>query len=160
MQPATIRVARADDAAAIHALITELAEFEKLTSLLVASEQSLREALAGTQPRVECLVAEFDGEVVAYALFFHNYSTFLGRRGLYLEDLYVSPKARRAGIATRMLRQVAQIAVERQCGRFEWTVLDWNESAIRFYEGLGANVLPDWRVVRMSGPSLEAFARG
>jgi GNAT superfamily N-acetyltransferase len=159
MAPVTLRAARADDAPAIHGLITELAEFEQLTHLLVATEQSLRDALADAQPRVECLVAERDVEVVAYALFFHNYSTFIGRRGLYLEDLYVSPKARRGGIATSMLRHLAALAVERQCGRFEWTVLDWNEPAIRFYESLGATVLPEWRVVRMAGEALESFAR-
>lgn len=159
MQSVAIRTARAEDAGAIHGLIAELAEFEKLTHLLIATEQSLRDALADAQPRVECLVAERDSEVVAYALFFHNYSTFLGRRGLYLEDLYVSPKARRGGIATMMLRRLATIAVERQCGRFEWTVLDWNEPAIQFYQSLGASVLPEWRVVRMAGDALESFAK-
>ena len=159
MASVTIRFARADDAPAIHGLISELAEFEQLTHLLVATEQNLRDALADAQPRVECLVAERDGDVVAYALFFHNYSTFIGRRGLYLEDLYVSLSARRAGIATMMLRKLAAIAVERQCARFEWTVLDWNESAIQFYENLGATVMPDWRVVRMTGDALTHFAR-
>lgn len=159
MAAVTIRFARGDDAPAIHGLISELAEFEHLTHLLVATEQSLRDALADAQPRVECLVADRDGEVVAYALFFHNYSTFIGRRGLYLEDLYVSPTARRAGIATMLLRRLAAIAVERQCARFEWTVLDWNASAISFYENLGATVMPDWRVVRMTGDALERFAQ-
>ncbi|RKP56472.1 GNAT family N-acetyltransferase [Pararobbsia silviterrae] len=159
MQSASIRFARADDARAIHGLIAELADFERLTDLLVATPESLRDALAGDTPRVECLVAERDGVVVAYALFFHNYSTFLGRRGLYLEDLYVSPAARRAGLATALLRKLAAIAVERRCARFEWTVLDWNTAAIAFYESLGATVLPDWRVVRMTGDALTAFAQ-
>lgn len=159
MQTPSIRFAHAEDAEAMHALIAELADFEQLTHLLVATADTLRDALAGDQPRVECLVAEQHGEIVAYALFFHNYSTFIGRRGLYLEDLYVSARARRAGIATAMLRKLAAIAVERQCARFEWTVLDWNETAIRFYESLGATVLPEWRVVRMTGDALDSFAR-
>ena len=158
MQGVELRTARAEDARAIHGLIAELAEFEKLTHLLDATEASLRDALEGDQPRVECLVAERAGEIVAYALFFHNYSTFLGRRGLYLEDLYVSPKARRAGIAKALLRRLAALAIERQCGRFEWTVLDWNTSAIAFYEGLGATILPEWRVVRLAGDALDTFA--
>jgi GNAT superfamily N-acetyltransferase len=155
-----IRVARDDDAPAIHALIVELAEFEHLTSILVATETSLREALAGDQPRVECLVAEHEGHVVAYAMYFHNFSSFLSRRGLYLEDLYVSPAARRLGIASALLRRLAAIALERQCARFEWTVLDWNQSAIDFYRNIGATVLPEWRIVRMSGDALTRLAQG
>lgn len=155
-----IRVAREEDVPAIHALIVELAEYEQLTSLLVATEASLRTALAGEQPRVECLVAEHEGAVVAYAMYFHNFSSFLSRRGLYLEDLYVSPGARRLGIATALLRRLAAIALERQCARFEWTVLDWNRSAIDFYENLGAIVLPEWRIVRMTGDALTQLAQG
>lgn len=156
---ASIRLAGPDDAAAILALIVELAEFEQLSALLVATEDSLREALADEQPRVECLVAEHGGEVVAYAMYFHNFSSFLSRRGLYLEDLYVSPKARRLGIASALLRRLAAIAVERRCARFEWTVLDWNQSAIDFYEKIGATVMPDWRVVRMTGDALIRLAQ-
>jgi ribosomal protein S18 acetylase RimI-like enzyme len=155
-----IRVAREDDAPAIHALIVELAEYERLTSILVATEASLRAALAGEQPRVECLVVEHEGNVVAYAMYFHNFSSFLSRRGLYLEDLYVSPAARRLGIASALLRKLAAIAVERQCARFEWTVLDWNQSAIDFYENIGATVLPEWRIVRMTGEALTKLAQG
>ena len=101
-----------------------------------------------------------DQRVVAYALFFHNYSTFLGKRGLYLEDLYVQPAQRGTGLGKRLLGHLAALAVERQCGRFEWTVLDWNQNAIEFYEKLGATVLPDWRVVRLTGAALETLARG
>ena len=155
---ASIRFARPDDAAAIHSLIVELAEFEHLTHLLVATEATLRTALADDRPRVECLVAEHEGKVVAYAMYFHNFSSFLSQRGLYLEDLYVSPAARRMGIASAMLRKLATIAVERQCARFEWTVLDWNQTAIDFYEKIGATVMPDWRVVRMTGEALTKLA--
>jgi GNAT superfamily N-acetyltransferase len=157
---ASIRFARPDDAAAILSLITELAEFEHLTHLLVATEETLRAALADDLPRVECLVAEYEGKVVAYAMYFHNFSSFLTQRGLYLEDLYVSPAARRMGVASAMLRKLAAIAVERQCARFEWTVLDWNQSAIDFYENIGATVMPDWRVVRMTGEALTKLAGG
>lgn len=155
-----IRVARDDDVPAIHALIAEFAEFEHLTSILVATEAGLRAALAGDRPRVECLVAEHEGNVVAYAMFFHNFSSFLSRRGLYLEDLYVSPAARRLGIASALLRRLAAIALERQCARFEWTVLDWNQPAIDFYENIGATVLPEWRIVRMTGDALSKLAQG
>jgi GNAT superfamily N-acetyltransferase len=157
---AEIRAARPADVDAIHALIRELAEFEQLTHLLVATPAELGAALFAAQPAVEALVAELDGKLVGYALFFHNYSTFLGRRGLYLEDLYVQPTQRGTGLGTRMLRRLAALAVERRCGRFEWSVLDWNSNAIAFYEKLGAAVLPEWRIVRLAGPSLDALARG
>ncbi|MFC5428560.1 GNAT family N-acetyltransferase [Paraburkholderia denitrificans] len=153
-----IRAATPDDVGAIHALMYELAEFEKLTHLFVATQDGLADALFGTRPAAEALVAEDAGRIVAYALFFHNYSTFLGRRGLYLEDLYVQPSQRGTGLGTAMLRTLAAIAVERKCARFEWTVLDWNQPAIGFYEKMGATVLPDWRVVRMTGEALEQLA--
>ncbi|TAM07560.1 MAG: GNAT family N-acetyltransferase [Paraburkholderia sp.] len=155
---AAIRTAMPADVGAIHALMYELAEFEKLTHLFVATEDLLADALFGVRPAAEALVAEDAGRIVAYALFFHNYSTFLGRRGLYLEDLYVQPSQRGTGLGTAMLRALAAIAVERQCARFEWTVLDWNQPAIGFYEKMGATVLPDWRVVRMTGDALEQLA--
>jgi GNAT superfamily N-acetyltransferase len=156
---ATIRAAAAADVGAIFSLMLELAEFEKLTHLFVASEAGVHDALFGARPSAEAMVAqEEDGRIVAYALFFHNFSTFLGRRGLYLEDLYVQPGQRGTGLGTRMLRQLAALAVERQCGRFEWTVLDWNQPAISFYEKMGATVLPDWRVVRITGDALAELA--
>jgi GNAT superfamily N-acetyltransferase len=155
---ATIRAATPADVGAVHALMYELAEFEKLTHLFVGTTEGLAEALFGARPSAEALVAEDAGRIVAYALFFHNYSTFLGRRGLYLEDLYVQPSQRGTGLGTAMLRALAAIAVERQCARFEWTVLDWNQPAISFYEKLGAAVLPEWRVVRMTGEALDRLA--
>ncbi|MFD1555616.1 GNAT family N-acetyltransferase [Paraburkholderia silviterrae] len=155
---ATIRAATPADVDAMHALMYELAEFEKLTHLFTGTPEGLADALFGARPSAEALVAEEAGRIVGYALFFHNYSTFLGRRGLYLEDLYVQPSQRGTGLGTAMLRALAAIAVERQCGRFEWTVLDWNEPAIRFYEKMGATVLPDWRVVRVTGDALDQLA--
>ena len=155
---ATIRAATAADVGAVHALMYELAEFEKLTHLFTGTADGLADALFGTRPAAEALVAEDAGRIVGYALFFHNYSTFLSRRGLYLEDLYVQPSQRGTGLGTAMLRALAAIAVERGCARFEWTVLDWNTPAIGFYEKLGATVLPDWRVVRMTGDALEKLA--
>lgn len=155
----TIRAATPADVGAIFSLMLELAEFEKLTHMFVATEAGVHDALFGARPASEAMVAqEEDGRIVAYALYFHNFSTFLGRRGLYLEDLYVQPSQRGTGLGTRMLRQLAALAVERQCGRFEWTVLDWNQPAISFYEKLGATVLPDWRVVRITGDALEELA--
>jgi GNAT superfamily N-acetyltransferase len=159
MMSATIRRATPGDVGAMFSLMLELAEFEKLTHLFVATEAGVHDALFGPHPSSEAMVAEeADGRIVAYALFFHNFSTFLGRRGLYLEDLYVQPSQRGSGLGTRMLRQLAALAVERQCGRFEWTVLDWNQPAIDFYEKMGATVLPDWRVVRITGDALGALA--
>ncbi|WP_069262586.1 GNAT family N-acetyltransferase [Paraburkholderia nodosa] len=155
---ATIRAATPADVGAMHALMYELAEFEKLTHLFTGTADGLADALFGTRPAAEALVAEDAGRIVGYALFFHNYSTFLSRRGLYLEDLYVQPSQRGTGLGTAMLRALAAIAVERGCARFEWTVLDWNTPAIGVYEKLGATVLPDWRVVRMTGDALEKLA--
>ncbi|HTH60510.1 MAG TPA: GNAT family N-acetyltransferase [Paraburkholderia sp.] len=155
---AAIRPATPADVGAMVALMLELAEFEKLTHLFVATDADLRDALFGARASAEALVAEDGGRLVAYALFFHNYSTFLGRRGLYLEDLYVQPSQRGSGLGTAMLRRLAALAVERGCGRFEWTVLDWNQPAISFYEKMGATVLQDWRVVRVTGDALDKLA--
>ena len=156
--PAAIRAATPDDVGAMLALMYELAEFEKLTHLFIATEDGLRDALFGARPSAEAIVAERDGKMIGYALFFHNYSTFLGRRGLYLEDLYVQPTERGTGLGSKMLRYLAALAVERQCGRFEWSVLDWNQRAIDFYQKMGATVLPDWRVVRITGDALDQLA--
>ncbi|AMV41981.1 MULTISPECIES: GNAT family N-acetyltransferase [Paraburkholderia] len=156
--PAAIRAATPDDVGAMLALMYELAEFEKLTHLFIATEDGLRDALFGARPSAEAIVAERDGKMIGYALFFHNYSTFLGRRGLYLEDLYVQPTERGTGLGSKMLRYLAALAVERQCGRFEWSVLDWNQPAIDFYQKMGATVLPDWRVVRITGDALDQLA--
>jgi GNAT superfamily N-acetyltransferase len=153
-----IRPARPEDVRAIHAMIRALADYEKLTELCVATEDDLARALFGPQPAAEVLVAWKNDEAAAFALFFHNFSTFLGRRGLWLEDLFVLPQHRRQGCASALLRALAGIAKKRDCGRFEWAVLDWNESAIRFYQELGATVLPDWRIVRVVGTSLARLA--
>ena len=153
-----IRPAQREDVPAIHAMIRALAEYEKLAHLCIATEADLDAALFGPRPAAEALIARKDGAPAAFALYFHNYSTFLGRRGLWLEDLFVLPAHRRQGCANAILKALAGIARERGCGRFEWAVLDWNASAIDFYRSLGAAVLPDWRIVRVVGPSLDALA--
>jgi GNAT superfamily N-acetyltransferase len=154
----SIRPAQPRDIAAIHAMIVELAVFEKLEHLVVATEALLHEGLFGGKPACEAIVGEENGEVVTFALFFHNFSTFLTRRGLYLEDLYVRQAHRGKGYGTHMLTALAQIAVERNCGRFEWSVLDWNAAAIQFYKAMGADILPDWRTCRVTGPALTGLA--
>ncbi len=155
----SIRPAQRGDLGVILALIRALAEYEKLTHLCVASEFDLGAALFGPHPAAEVLIAWKDDEAAGFALFFHNFSTFLGRRGLWLEDLFVRPGFRRQGCARQLLAAVAAVACERGCGRFEWSVLDWNAPAIDFYSSLGASVLPDWRIVRMVGPALEALGK-
>jgi GNAT superfamily N-acetyltransferase len=154
----SIRPAQPSDVAHIHGMIVELAVFEKLEHLVVATEAMLHEGLFGARPACEAIIGEENGEVVAFALFFHNFSTFLTRKGLYLEDLYVLQSHRGKGYGTQMLKRLAQIAVERNCGRFEWSVLDWNEPAIRFYQAMGADILPDWRICRVTGDTLAALA--
>jgi GNAT superfamily N-acetyltransferase len=155
-----IRPAEPGDVPAIHAMIAALAEYEKLAHLCVATEAQLAEALFGSRPSAEVLIACKDRTPAAFALFFHNFSTFLGRPGLWLEDLFVLPEHRRQGCAQALLRALAGVARERGCGRFEWAVLEWNASAIAFYQSLGATVLPDWRITRVVGPALEALAKG
>jgi GNAT superfamily N-acetyltransferase len=154
----TIRPAQSDDAEAIFGMIHELAVFEKLEHLVVASPAMLRAQLFGEHPGAEAIVGVEDGVVVTFALFFHNFSTFLCRKGLYLEDLYVKQAARGKGYGKQMLAALAQLAVERDCGRFEWSVLDWNENAIRFYQSMGADVMPDWRICRVTGDALTRLA--
>ena len=155
--PHTLRAAEPRDLDAIVALIAELAEFEQLTHLLEVTPDKLAPHLFGPRPVAECAVAEVAGEVVAFALFFTNFSTFLARPGLYLEDLYVLPAQRRCGLGRALLEHLGRLAAERGCGRFEWSVLDWNANAIAFYEKLGASVMPDWRICRISGERLLAF---
>ena len=159
----TLRSAELRDVGAIVQLIRDLAEFEQLTHLLQVTPEKLRPQLFGERPAAEALVAELgdgksSGEVVAFALFFTNFSTFLAQPGLYLEDLYVKPEHRGAGIGKALLTKLAALALERNCGRFEWSVLDWNENAIRFYEGMGATLMPEWRICRVTGEALERFA--
>jgi len=153
----TLRAAELRDVDAIVGLIRELAEFEKLSHLLQVTPQTLRPHLFGDKPVAEALVAEVDRRVVAFALFFTNFSTFLARPGLYLEDLYVQPAQRGSGIGQALLSRLGAIAVERGYGRFEWSVLDWNQDAIRFYEKMGATVMPDWRICRVTGDALKRF---
>jgi GNAT superfamily N-acetyltransferase len=160
-QPFVLRPACPEDLAAIVALIRELAEFEQLSHLVAVTPQSLHPHLFGPKPVAEALVAdvEFEGRpaTVAFALFFTNFSTFLGLPGLYLEDLYVQPSHRGRGIGKALLKRLAGLAVERGCGRFEWSVLDWNAHAIAFYEKQGATVMPDWRICRVTGAALQAL---
>ena len=154
----TLRPATPDDVTTIVALIGELAAFEHLAHLVQVTPESLAPHLFGPRPVAEAWVGEVRGEVVAFALFFTNFSTFLGRPGLYLEDLYVRPAHRGSGLGQALLRQLAALAQQRGCGRFEWSVLDWNANAIRFYEAMGATVMPDWRICRVTGPALTALA--
>lgn len=155
--PYSIRAAELRDVNAIVQLIRELAEFEHLTHLLQVTPEKLRPHLFGERPVVEALVADSAGGVLGFALFFTNFSTFLAQPGLYLEDLYVQPAQRGRGIGEALLSRVGRIAVERDYGRFEWSVLDWNANAIRFYEKMGATVMPDWRICRVTGDALQRF---
>jgi GNAT superfamily N-acetyltransferase len=152
-----LRAAELRDVASIVALIRELAEFERLEHLLQVTPEKLRPHLFGERPVAEAMVAEASGEVVAFALYFTNFSTFLAQPGLYLEDLFVRSAHRGAGIGEAMLRRLATLAVERGYGRFEWSVLDWNANAIRFYERMGATLMPDWRICRIAGDELQAM---
>lgn len=153
-----IRNAHPEDAPAIVGLIRELAEFEQLTHLLEVTPESLAEHLFGNRPAAECLVVEEGDSVIAFALFFHNFSTFLGKPGLYLEDLYVQPAHRGRGVGRALLVRLAAMARDRGCGRFEWSVLDWNANAIAFYQKVGATVMPDWRICRVTGDDLHRLA--
>lgn len=154
----TIRPAEPADVSAIFGMIFELAVFEKLEHMVVADEAMLHESLFGERPACEALVGEANGEVVTFALFFHNFSTFLCKKGLYLEDLYVKQSCRGNGYGKQMLAALARLAVERDCGRFEWSVLDWNTNAIKFYEGMGATMMPDWRICRVTGEALSELS--
>jgi GNAT superfamily N-acetyltransferase len=153
-----IRPATPADIPGILQLIRALSDYEKLSDQVVVTEAQLREHLFGPRPYAEVLLAEEAGRVMGYALFFHTYSTFLGRPSLYLEDLFVLPEHRGRGHGKGLLARLAQFAVERGCGRFEWMVLDWNTPAIQFYESLGAVVAPEWKLCRMTGDALRRFA--
>jgi GNAT superfamily N-acetyltransferase len=150
--------ARPGDVAVLLEMIRELADYERSLDEARATEEQLREGLFGDRPGAEALVARVSGEVVGFALFFTNFSTWLGRRGLNLEDLYVRPAARGQGVGRALLVRLARIAVARGCGRLEWSVLDWNEPAIRFYRGLGARAMDEWTVYRLTGEPLEGLA--
>jgi len=155
MEDATIRPATTADVAAVHGLIRELAEFERLGHLCTGTRDDLAASLGTERPAAEVLVADVGGEIVGFALFFPTFSTFLARPGLWLEDLYVRPSHRSRGVGTRLLQAVAALAVERGCGRFEWAVLDWNTPAIEFYKSLGARPMSDWTVMRVTGEALR-----
>jgi GNAT superfamily N-acetyltransferase len=153
-----IRNATADDTQAIAELIRGLAEYERLAHEVAFDEEELRRNLFGERRYAEVLLAEEAGEVVGFALFFHNFSTFLGKPGIYLEDLFVRPEHRGAGHGKALLAHLARLAVGRGCGRLEWSVLDWNEPSIAFYRSLGAVALDEWTAFRLSGGALRALA--
>ncbi len=148
-----------EDVPEILAMITELAEFELLSHEAVATPADLTAALFGPRPYAEVLMARSDNQVSGFALFFHNYSTFKGKPGIYLEDLYVRPAFRGMGHGKALLTRIAQLAVERGCGRYEWSVLDWNQTAIDFYRGLGARPMSEWTVMRVDGEALEKLGK-
>ena len=153
-----IEPARERDVALILRLIKGLADYEKLAHEVRATEDGLRATLFGPHPAAEVVIAYAADEPVGFALFFHNYSTFLGKRGLYLEDLFVVPEWRGRGAGRALLAHLAKIAAERDCGRFEWSVLDWNEPAITFYKSLGAKPMDEWTIFRVTGDTLSTLA--
>ena len=155
---ATIVSATESDCSQILSFIRELAEYERLSHLLTVTLDDLRRALFGERPYAEVILAYDQDTPVGFALFFHNFSTFLGKPGLYLEDLYIKPESRGRGIGRAMLVYLARLAVERSCGRLEWAVLDWNEPAINFYRRIGAEPLDDWTTFRLSGGALAQLA--
>lgn len=156
----SIRAASVDDAAAILGFVRELAAYEREPDAVELTLATLREQLTSPSPPFECLLGELDGEPVGFALFFHNYSTWRGRRGLYLEDLYVRPSARGRGVGKSLLVHLAALAVARGCARLEWSVLDWNTPAIGFYRALGAEPMSEWTVFRLTGAALARVAVG
>ena len=158
MAETRIRGATEEDVPLILSFIRELAEYEKLSREVVATHETLRESLFGERRYAEVLIAEQDGTPAGFALFFHNFSTFLGKPGIYLEDLYVKPAFRGSGIGKKLLVYLASLAKRRGCGRLEWWVLDWNEPSIGFYKKLGAVPMDDWTVYRVSGSALEDLA--
>jgi GNAT superfamily N-acetyltransferase len=158
--PVEIIAAQVADIPLILALITELAEYEKLRHEVVATEASLRDALFGARPGAEAIIARVGGEAAGFALYFHNFSTFLGRHGLYLEDLFVRPAFRGRAIGKSLLVHLAKLALERGCGRVEWAVLDWNQPARDFYEVLGALPKSAWINYQITGEALERLAQG
>ncbi len=154
-----VRLAGRDDLALIVRFTRELAEYERLAHAVRLDVAELEQFLFGERPFAETLIAEIEGRPVGFALFFHNFSTFEGRPGIYLEDLYVEPEARGAGAGRALLERLAQVAMERRCARLEWSVLDWNQPSIEFYKRLGAVPMDDWTVYRLSGEALRALAK-
>ncbi|MBW4522347.1 MAG: GNAT family N-acetyltransferase [Scytolyngbya sp. HA4215-MV1] len=158
--PIVIRPAMPGDVPTLFGLIQALAEYEKLSHAVTGTVAELEAHLFGDKPYAEAILAEFAEKPAGFALFFYNYSTFLTKPGLYLEDLFVLPDYRRRGIARALLTHLGQLAVDRNCGRVEWSVLDWNAPAIAFYERIGATILPDWRICRITGDGLQQLADG
>lgn len=154
----TIRPALEHETPLILQFVRELAQYERLEEQMAAEEAQMRAALFGPRPYAEVVFACWEAEPVGFALFFHNFSTFLGRPGIYLEDLFVRPAFRGRGLGRRLLAWLAELAVERGCGRLEWAVLDWNAPAVGFYRSLGAVAMDEWTVFRLTGPALEALA--
>ncbi len=153
-----IRFANVEDVDTIRRFIQALADYEKLSEEMIATNDNLASSLFGEKPEAEVLLAEEQGKAVGFALFFHNYSTFLGQKGLYLEDLFVLPETRGKGYGKQLLAKLAEIAVQRNCGRLEWSVLDWNTPAIDFYKSIGAELMNGWSVNRLTGETLKALA--
>jgi len=153
-----IRPAAESDAATIFSLINELADYERLTHEVVATEDDIRKSLFSERPFAEALIGEYEGTPISFALFFYNFSTFIGKPGIYLEDLYVKPEYRSNGFGRRMLVHIARLALKRNCGRFEWSVLDWNTPAIRTYDKLNAKPMKDWILYRLTGQALAELA--
>ncbi|QSJ18705.1 GNAT family N-acetyltransferase [Nostoc sp. UHCC 0702] len=153
-----LRFAEPSDSNILFELIKGLAEYEKLSHAVTGNVLALKEHLFGSPKYIEAILAEYAGQAVGFALFFHNYSTFLTKPGIYLEDVFVLPEYRRQGIGKALLKKVAQIAVERNCGRLEWSVLDWNEPAQAFYRSMGASILDDWRICRVTEEALTQLA--
>ena len=153
-----LRFAEPSDTNVLFNLIQGLAEYEKLSHAVTGNALALHEHLFGSPKYIEAILAEYTGKVVGFALFLHNYSTFLTKPGIYLEDLFVLPEYRRQGVGKALLSKVAQIAVERNCGRLEWSVLDWNESAQAFYRSMGAAILDDWRICRVTEDGMQKLA--
>jgi GNAT superfamily N-acetyltransferase len=154
----TLQFAREDHLPLILQFIKELAEYEELSAQVIADEERLRKHLFGEDPQAEVILAKYQEQYVGFALFFHNFSTFLAKPGLYLEDLYIKAEHRHNGYGTEIFKFLANLAIERECGRFEWSVLNWNEPAIRFYESIGAKSMDGWTRYRLKGESLNQLA--
>jgi len=153
-----VRLATEKDVPQILVFIKALAEYERLSDQVVATEEGLRQSLFGQKAYAECVLARWNGTPAGFALFFHNFSTFLGRPGVYLEDLFVPPEMRGKGVGRALLRHLARVATDRNCGRLEWSVLDWNETAIGFYKSIGAEPLNEWTIFRLKGEALARLA--
>ncbi|MGE5499144.1 MAG: N-acetyltransferase family protein [Syntrophothermus sp.] len=154
-----IRKSEKKDVPLILSFIKELAEYERMLDQVSADEDQISETLFGERPSAECVLAFYEGKPAGTAIYFYNFSTFVGRPGLYLEDLFVKPELRGKGIGKALLKYLAQTAVNKKCGRFEWAVLDWNEPAINFYKSLGAVPMNEWTIFRLSGEKLEELAK-